>query len=222
MKAKFLNLMAIALTASAITSCGGASSFGKLAMDSPEAVEKVKEITTKNVDPKEWKLIQVEWSEGTSDSEKLENNLNLGSIFVKLVKPNGQVFSQGFLGQLGWKPADISPDHWYSQGLDYEKITPIDASKLDPATITKQLEEAKAMIPAEYEFKSLAEYRIKAGVPESSSGKGEYVSDYRTEFTFNVIEKGNETVSNAGTTSIVYYEIDFEVASDGTLTMIPQ
>ena len=62
MKAKFLNLMAIALTASAITSCGGASSFGKLAMDSPEAVEKVKEITTKNVDPKEWKLIQVEWS----------------------------------------------------------------------------------------------------------------------------------------------------------------
>ena len=64
-------------------------------MDSPEAVEKVKEITTKNVDPKEWKLIQVEWSEGTSDSEKLENNLNLGSIFVKLVKPNGQVFRAG-------------------------------------------------------------------------------------------------------------------------------
>ena len=218
MKAKFLNLMAVALTAGAITSCGGASSFGKLAMDSPEAVEKVKEITTKNVDPKEWKLIQVEWSEG----EKLENNLNLGSIFVKLVKSNGQVFSQGFLGQLGWKPADISPDHWYSQGLDYEKITPIDASKLDPAAITKQLEDAKAMIPAEYEFKSLAEYRIKAGVPESSSGKGEYVADYRTEFTFNVIEKGNETVSNAGTTSIVYYEIDFEVAPDGTLTMKPQ
>lgn len=219
MKRTSIGLMAIMLTASAMTSCGGAGTFGKLAMDSPEAVEKVKEITSKNVNPDEWKLIQLEWSEGLSDSEKLENNLNLGSIFVKLVKPNGNVFSQGFIGQLGWKPSDISPDHWYKQGLDYEKITPIDINKIDPTAITKQLEEAKSMIPDEYEFKSLSVYRIEAGIPTSSSGKGEYTPDYRTEFTFNVVEKGNETVSNAGTTSIIYYEIDFEVSPDGKLTM---
>ena len=35
----------------------------------------------------------------------------------------------------------------------------------------------------------------------------------------NVVEKGNETVSNAGTTSIIYYEIDYKVAADGTITM---
>ena len=179
----------------------------------------MKDLVTNNVDPDEWKIIQIDWNEGMSNDAKLGNNLYNGSIFMRLVKSNGQVFSQGFNGQLGFQATQISPDHWYEQGLDYEKITPIDASKLDAAAIVKQIEDAKKMIPAEYEFKSLAEYRINAGIPQSSDGKGEYTAETTAEFTINVVEKGNETVSNAGTTSIIYYEIDFNVASDGTITM---
>lgn len=218
MKTRILNLMAAAAVALTMVSCG-AGGFGTLAMDSEDAVNKVKELVTSNVDPDEWKIIQIDWNEGISNDAKLGNNLYNGSIFMKLVKNNGQVFSQGFNGQLGFQATQISPDNWYDQGLDYEKITPIDISKLDAAAIVKQIEEAKKMIPAEYEFKSLAEYCMKAGIPQSSNGKGEYTAETTAEFTINVVEKGNETVSNAGTTSIIYYEIDFNVAPDGTITM---
>ena len=80
----------------------------------------------------------------------------------------------------------------------------------------KQLEEAKKQIPAEYAFKSLAEYRIESDITKSGDT---YNPDLLTTFTVNVVEKGNETVSNAGSTSIVYYEIKFDVAPDGTVTM---
>ena len=218
MKTRILNLMAAAAVALTMVSCG-AGGFGTLAMDSEDAVNKVKDLVTSNVDPDEWKIIQIDWNEGTSNDATLGNNLYQGSIFMKLVKSDGKVFSQGFTGQLGFKATPIEPDFWYDQGLDYEKITPIDMSKFDPTTIVKQIEEAKKMIPAEYEFKSLAEYSMKEGIPQSRDGKGEYTAESTSEFTINVVEKGNETVSNAGTTSIIYYEIDFNVAPDGTITM---
>ncbi len=218
MKTRILNLIAAAAVACTMASCG-VGGFGTLAMDSEDAVNKVKDVVTNNVDPNEWKIIQLDWDEGSSNDAKLGNNLYQGSIYMRLVKSNGQVFTQGFSGQLGFQATQISPDYWYEKGLDYEKITPIDVSKLDPAAIVKQIEDAKKMIPAEYEFKSLAEYRMKAGVPQNKDGEGEYKTESTIEFTINVVEKGNETVSNAGTTSIIYYEIDFNVAPDGTITM---
>lgn len=213
MKKSFLKVFAAVVFAAVATSCG--SGLGKLAMDSPESVDKVKEIVTTNVNPDEWKIIELSWSEG-SGSGKLENNLNNGSIFVKMVKKNGQVFTQPFIGELNWKSGKISPDSWYDNGLDFEKVVAVDATKLDAATIMKQLEEAKKQIPAEYAFKSLAEYRIESDITKSGDT---YNPDLLTTFTVNVVEKGNETVSNAGSTSIVYYEIKFDVAPDGTVTM---
>lgn len=121
-----------------------------------------------------------------------------------------------FIGELNWKSGKISPDSWYDNGLDFEKVVAVDATKLDAATIMKQLEEAKKQIPAEYAFKSLAEYRIESDITKSGDT---YNPDLLTTFTVNVVEKGNETVSNAGSTSIVYYEIKFDVAPDGTVTM---
>ncbi len=217
MKPKLLNLFTVAITACVMTACGSAG-LGKLAMDSEEAVTKVKNIVTDNIDTNEWKIVEITWNEGIGDKATLENNLNNGSIQVKLVKSNNSVFVQNFIGELGWKPTDIDTDHWYDQ-LYYEKITPIDVANLDVATIMKQINDAKAMIPEEYEFRSLANYEIKAGIPGRTSGEGEYTSATTASFTINVVEKGNETVSSAGTTSIIYYEIGFEVAADGTLTM---
>ncbi len=222
MKAKLTSLIAATAIATAVSSCGGGLGFGKIAMDSEEAVNKVKDIVTESVNPSEWKLVEIEWNEGTSDREKLGNDLGQGSIFVKMVRANGQVFTQGFVGQLGFKPTDLSPDHWYDEGLDYDKVTPIDASKLDPAAIVAQIDKAKSMIPEDYEFKSVASYEITAGIPASSSGKGEYTTAQTAEFRVNVVEKGNETVSNAGSTSIIYYEIDFDVDADGNVTMDAQ
>lgn len=222
MKRTIINFLAATVLTLAAASCNGTGGFGQLAMDSPEAVTKVKELVTENVSPNEWKLVEVGWTEGNSDNEKLSNNLNQGYVSVKMVKSNGQVFTQSFIGQLGWKPSDITPDHWYDEGLDYAKTTPIDASKLDPSAIVKYIDAAKKMVPAEYEFKSLGSFEITAGIPAGSSGKGEYTDKQTINFTLNVTEKGNETVSNAGTTSTIYYELHFEVDADGQLTMKEQ
>lgn len=216
MKIKFFNSVAVAIAALVLTSCG--SGFGKLAMDSEEAVNKVKEVVSGNIDTNEWKIVEIDWDEGTGDAATLENNMNNGGIFVKMVKDDNKVFVQNFMGQLGWKATDIDTDHWYEQ-LDYEKITPIDVANLDVAGIMKHIADAKAMIPEEYEFRSISRYEIKAGVPDNRQGEGEYTSATTTDFTINVVEKGNETVSSAGTTSIIYYEIKFNVDADGNLTM---
>lgn len=213
MKKSFLKVFTAIVFAVVATSCG--SGLGKLAMDSPEAVNKVKEIVTTNVSPEEWKIVELSWSEGIG-SGKLENNLNNGSVFVKMVKKNGRVFTQSFIGELNWKPSEIAPDSWYDKGLDFEKVVAVDATKLDATAIMKQLEEAKKLIPAEYAFKSLAEYRIESDITKSGD---KYNPNLMTTFTVNVVEKGNETVSNAGSTSIVYYEIKFDVAPDGSVTM---
>ncbi len=213
MKKSFLKVFTAIVFAVVATSCG--SGLGKLAMDSPEAVNKVKEIVTTNVSPEEWKIVELSWSEGIG-SGKLENNLNNGSVFVKMVKKNGRVFTQSFIGELNWKPSEIAPDSWYDKGLVFEKVVAVDATKLDATAIMKQLEEAKKLIPAEYAFKSLAEYRIESDITKSGD---KYNPNLMTTFTVNVVEKGNETVSNAGSTSIVYYEIKFDVAPDGTVTM---
>lgn len=219
MQTKLFKKMAVVVTACTIVSCGIGDRFVKLAMDSPEAVNKVKELVAANVDPNEWKIVELEWDEGRSDDQKLGNNLNQGNVFMKMVKKNGQVFTQGFVGQLGFNLTGIEPDFWYEAKLNYEKITPIDVEKLDAEAIICQVEEAKKMIPEEYEFKSLAKYQIKAGIPSDREGKGEYTDKSTACFTLNVVEKGNETVSNGGKTTVVYYEVDFEVATDGTLTM---
>lgn len=216
MKKLFLKSFVMLAVSAMMVSCGG-SGLGKLAMDSPEAVNKVKDVVTSNVSPDEWKIVELSWMEGIGDAAELENNLNNGSITTRMVKKNGQVFSQSYIGQLNWKPSDISPDHWYKEGLIFEKVTPVDAAKLDAAVIMKQIEDAKKLIPAEYEFKSLASYCIGSSVPRAKDG--EYGDKLETTFKFNVVEKGNETVSNAGSTSIVYYELNFEVAPDGTVIL---
>ena len=143
MKAKILFGATIALVASVLTSCGGTGGFGKLEMDSADAVTKVKELVSDNFDSNEWKLVEMNWNEGSGDRATLENNLNLGYVSVKVVNAKGQVFVQSFIGQTGFTPSNISPDHWYSY-LDYEKIKPIDMTKFDPAAIVKILDEATA------------------------------------------------------------------------------
>ena len=218
MKTKILVVTIITSIAGLLTSCGGSSVLGKLEMDTTDAMTKVKDLASNNFDPNEWKLVELDWSEGSGDRAALENNLNLGYISAKVVNSKGQVFVQTFSGQTGFSPNDIKPDHWYNH-LDYDKITPIDIPNLNPDDYVKIINEAKSMIPEEYEFKSLASYEISAGIPDNRDGNGEYTEGQTAAFTINVVEKGNETVSNAGTTSIIYYEIDYTVAADGTITM---
>ena len=80
MKIKFFNSVAVAIAALVLTSCG--SGFGKLAMDSEEAVNKVKEVVSGNIDTNEWKIVEIDWDEGTGDAATLENNMNNGGIFA--------------------------------------------------------------------------------------------------------------------------------------------
>ena len=69
------------------------------------------------------------------------------------------------------------------------------------------IEDAKAMLPKGYKYKSLDMFSINTYDKEPIS------------FTLNVVEDGKETVSNAGRTSIVFYEVRFTADENGKLTM---
>lgn len=219
MKKNLFKATTLALTAFVVSACNLVGNLGTLAMDSEDAVKKVKKLVTDNIDTGEWKIIGLSWNEGGGNGQ-LANDLNSGFVSVNMVKKDdGREYSQSFIGQLHYKPTAPDPNTRRDTPLEYDKITPIDVAKLDPAAIVSQLEEAKKMLPEQYVFKSLASYEMDATVPSEITGRGEYSDQQTAEFVMNVVEKGKETVTSAGQTSIVYYEVTFEVAPDGTLTM---
>ena len=92
--------------------------------------------------------------------------------------------------------------------LDNPKDYPaLDLEKLSGEQYTKMIEDAKAMLPKGYKYKSLDMFSINTYDKEPIS------------FTLNVVEDGKETVSNAGRTSIMFYEVRFTADENGKLTM---
>ena len=83
-------------------------------------------------------------------------------------------------------------------------------ANLNPADILKDIDAAKALIPEGYEFKSVDMFEMNT------------YDDPKVSIKLNVVEKGKETVSNAGQTSTVFYELSFKKNKDGKMELIPQ
>lgn len=83
-----------------------------------------------------------------------------------------------------------------NDGNDSADATPIDLSALDMNVIAKGIENAKALIPEGYSYKVLRMLDLTNGT---------------TRLTMALTKDGEETVSNAGQTSDVYYDAIYEI-----------
>lgn len=182
-------------------SCNGSSSLLGVQMDKEEGVQKVVDILTKNINTQEWKVVSVRWSD-----DELSNNVDF--VLVEMVNKEGQAYNQGFIGTLNFAAGDLSEVNTSFYKAAPQDIPALDITKIDAKRIVAHIEAAKKMIPQEYQFKSLANYKL------SNTEKD---PDKEETFTINVTEKGKETVASAGRESLVYYEIEFQVKKDGTL-----
>lgn len=205
----FQKLFVLAFAALAFAACGKVSvpGLGGLKMDSEDVMSKAKTLAADNIKPGEWKVIGITWLEGSARDE-LSNNVS--SVSFEMVDKDGRVWRQSYMADLGWKATELSDANWetFHKGVDAKELPGFDMDKVNAADLVKDIEEAKKMIPEGYEFKSVDKYEINS-----------YGAD-RASITLNVVEKGKETVSNAGQTSIVFYELKFEKGEDGKLKML--
>ncbi len=79
---------------------------------------------------------------------------------------------------------------------DKPNKSPIDLKALDMNMIAKGIEDAKSQIPEGYTYRTVRNLLIEDGT---------------TRITIAVTKDGEETVTNAGQTSEVYYNADFEI-----------
>ncbi len=180
------------------SACDAIGSMGSPQMDTPEAPAKVKELL-KSIDTNEWKVVSISWSE-----DELDNTMY--SLFIDMVDKSGGAYTQAFMAPLGWKPNAPDVSGFFTE-VDPKDIPAIDMEKmLDGKRIMQHIDAAKKMIPAEYQFKSLASYTI------DNTTKNE---DSAETFSINVTEKGKETVKSAGQETLVYYTLEFSVRPNG-------
>lgn len=192
-----------------LSSCGksGLKDLAGVKMDSQGAVEKAKSIAADNIKPDQWKVISLSWSEG-SGRDELSNNV---SIFTyEMVDKDGRVWNQSFMSDLGWKATELSDAGWekWHKDLNAKDVPAIDIAALNPAEVLKDIEAAKALIPAEYEFRSVDSYNMNT------------YDDPKVSVKLNVVEKGKDTISNAGQTSTVFYELDFRKNNNGKMELV--
>ena len=75
-------------------------------------------------------------------------------------------------------------------------VTPLDLNALDMNLIAKGIEDAKSQIPEGYTFKTVRNISINDGV---------------SQITMALTKDGEETITNAGQTSEVYYDMKFDI-----------
>lgn len=206
---KFQKVFMLAMTVILFAACGksGLKNLRGVKMDTEDAVEQAKEIAEDNIKPDQWKIISVTWSEGSGNKE-LSNEATM--FTYELVDKAGRVWSQSFTAENDWeasKPTDAGWDKWH-KNLNPKDVPGIDMANLNPAEVMKDIEAAKALIPAEFEFKSMDSYTMNT------------YDDPKVSIKLNVIEKGKETVSNAGQTSTVFYELDFRKNAKGKMELV--
>ena len=200
-------VLVLALAALVLTSCSEvASKLGGVKTDSPEVVDKAKELVKANFDPAKWKVVSVDWSEGIGQDELTGK---VTSIRFYMIDKDGKAWQQTFIASTGWTAGDLD-DTSFAKGDKYDdpkEYPALDLDKFDAAKYTKMVEDAKALIPKGYTFKSVDSFSMNT------------YDKAPMKMVINVVEEGKETVSNAGKTSIVYYELDYSIDENGKVTL---
>ena len=140
------------------------------------------------------------------EADELENNLTV--LFVEMVNKAGDCFSQTFTlsGPGKGNISDLDEAGGLRGKLDFEKVKGLTPASINVEAIRKQYEEAKAMIPENYTFKSIGDYLIQETVPSGNEflDRNKTFGEVKAEFSY---EGENETYIEASvenSSSILY------------------
>lgn len=206
---KFQKVFMLAMTAILFAACGksGLKNLREVKMDTEDAVEQAKEIAEDNIKPDQWKIISVTWSEGSGNKE-LSNEATM--FTYELIDKAGRVWSQSFTAENGWeasKPTDAGWDKWH-KNLNPKDVPGIDIANINAAEVIRNINAAKKLIPAEYEFRSTHSYTMNT------------YDDPKVSVKLNVIERGSGYSANNGQASTVFYELDFRKNAKGKMELV--
>lgn len=199
-----------------LTSCGGnvSSLLGgaKYPADQADSYAKAVEILREKVDTTKFKIFAIRFNE----KEELSNELS--SISLDMVNADNYAFRQAYymdgrVGQMNDYSSSVNE-------IDFAKIKGISLSKIDPAAIGRQIEEAKQIIPEGHTFKSISVYQIEEVLPKQSSmlNRGKEIGAQEAEFKICFTEDGKETETSGGQVTHLYYEGNIIVNPDGSIT----
>ena len=189
-----------------LSACNAISSIVGVPTDTKETWEKVQEIIEKKVDADKFKVIGLNLRRETRSGQELDNELNYCSVLM--VDKDGAAWQQVFFvdGTIG----NLS-SYSLGEGRDFSDVPALDVKSISPEEYVKQIDAAKKIIEAEgLKFCCVDSYSI-----DNSRNDGER----GCEFTLNVTEKEAKKVSNAGRTSIEYYEVPFVVSKQGVVSL---
>lgn len=206
---KFQKVFMLAMTVILLAACGksGLKNLREVKMDTEDAVEQAKEIAEDNIKPDQWKIISVTWSEGSGNKE-LSNEATM--FTYELIDKAGRVWSQSFTAENGWeasKPTDAGWDKWH-KNLNPKDVPGIDIANINAAEVIRNINAAKKLIPAEYEFRSTHSYTMNT------------YDDPKVSVKLNVVERGSGYSDNDKQASAVFYELDFRKNAKGKMELV--
>lgn len=197
---KKILISVIAAATMMVTSCGlaeKAAEFGSPSMNSKSTYESLaKQVSEFDKGWKPFRLLVT--NKGVND--ECSNELSLAQVYM--VNAENEKISQTVLPKLG----DPKPLDGYKD-INYDELTPLD---LSAATLLKNIDDCKAMIPEGFKFLNLEDYLITY----EPRDKG-----YEAVLEINVQEIGKEKVEANGKSSEVYYQLKFRIAPDGSISI---
>lgn len=198
-----------------LVSCNNVSSMlggAKYPADQTESYAKAVEILKEKVDTTKFKIFDIRFQE----REELCNDLS--SISLDMVNADNYAFSQAYymdgrVGQMNDYSSSVNE-------IDYAKINGISLSKIDPAAIGRQIEEAKQFLPEGHTFKSVSVYEISEVLPRSTGlmNRNRNIGAQEANFKICFTEDGKETETSGGQVTHLYYEANIIVNPDGSIT----
>lgn len=212
---KLSRLAAIAGMTALLVSCNNVSSMlggAKYPADQADSYAKAVEILKEKVDTTKFKIFSMRFNE----REELSNDLS--SISLDMVNADNFAFRQAYyldgrVGQMNDYSTSVNE-------IDYTKIKGISLSKIDPAAIGRQIEEAKQLLPEGHTFQSVSIYQISEVLPKMMSmlNRGKAVGTQEANFKICFTEDGKETETSGGQVTHLYYEANIIVNPDGSIT----
>lgn len=206
---------AIAGMTALLVSCNNVSSMlggAKYPADQAETYAKAVEILKEKIDTTKFKIFSMRFNE----REELSNDLS--SISLDMVNADNFAFRQAYymdgrVGQMNDYSTSVNE-------IDFEKIKGISLSKIDPAAIGRQIEEAKQLLPEGHTFQSVSIYQISEVLPKMMSmlNRGKAVGTQEANFKICFTEDGKETETSGGQVTHLYYEANIIVNPDGSIS----
>ncbi|MFC2269861.1 MAG: hypothetical protein ACFNJO_02690 [Porphyromonas endodontalis] len=203
---KKLSVLGVSAVALLLSACNAISSIVGVPTDTKETWEKVQEIIEKKVDADKFKVIGLNLRRETRSGKDLDNELNYCSVLM--VDKDGAAWQQVFF--VDGTTGNLS-SYSLGEGRDFSDVPALDVKSISPEEYVKQIDAAKKIIEAEgLKFCCVDSYSI-----DNSRNDGERIC----EFSLNVTEKEAKKVSNAGRTTIEYYEVPFVVSKQGVVSL---